>query len=825
MAIMPDPAVVAEIRQALWSNGYRPVPLLNYDYWQRFDDSDPKAKADALKQSGKKPIGKKWPELARRDPPNCLAFAPVLHALNTGVLSDGLQPFDVDIDDPDLAAAVQAVLVGDLGDAPRRYRINSSRFALVYAAADGEPVKHELAGRLGKIEVLGRGQQCVVHGIHVSGAAVEWQPPLWTVPRNRLIALPRKQVDAVLAKIAPMIGAEVLSSGRLFERGNGRDAAGGDLEAPVERIVALLEAIPNDGPPDWEFWNKVGMAVFRASGGCPEALHAWTRWTEGNPWCGSQDPAVAAREDRKGPPDYCTTRWKNYLEHPPGLVGVQTLQALANEAREWLVAGFGEGGKGNGAEQNRATAASDERPTEDDKWERTGTSDTPGLSDTNQQYANSSSFRSPWLGTPDDDNQSLDEDDWPEPMAAAAFHGLTGEIIETIAPHTEADPHGLLLNLLVRFGNKIGRGPHYFVEDTPHATNEYVLLAGKTSRARKDTSANRIQALFMTDVRDLWFRDCCQPGGLASGEGVIHAVRDERWGLDKKGERVRLDEGVKDKRLLVVESEFASVLAVMRRENSTLSAILRSGWDRGDLRNLTKNNSERATGVLLSILSHITVPELRAGLDRIALSNGLMNRFLFALIRRVRHLAHGGSPDITAIQRLGVRLEAAIVAARKLGRVSFTPDAAALWSERYEDLTADQPGLFGSLIARAEAHTVRLALLYALADQAQTIGVKHLEAAFAVWRYSEASARVLFGSLVGDPTADSLLVFLRAAGNGGMTRTELIHATGRNITAARIQLALQLLLKQGLVRFAPGGRAGQTGPFAERWYYLRRTVA
>lgn len=37
---------------------------------------------------------------------------------------------------------------------------------------------------------------------------------------------------------------------------------------------------------------------------------------------------------------------------------------------------------------------------------------------------------------------------WPEPLDEEAYYGLAGEIVKTIAPHTEADPAGLLLQLL-----------------------------------------------------------------------------------------------------------------------------------------------------------------------------------------------------------------------------------------------------------------------------------------------------------------------------------------------------------------------------------------
>ena len=75
---------------------------------------------------------------------------------------------------------------------------------------------------------------------------------------------------------------------------------------------------------------------------------------------------------------------------------------------------------------------------------------------------------------------------WPV-MPAAAYYGLVGEVVATIAPHTEADPVALHLHYLTSFGNAIGRGPYYQVEATPHFANLFLITIGRTSRARKGT--------------------------------------------------------------------------------------------------------------------------------------------------------------------------------------------------------------------------------------------------------------------------------------------------------------------------------------------------
>ena len=67
---------------------------------------------------------------------------------------------------------------------------------------------------------------------------------------------------------------------------------------------------------------------------------------------------------------------------------------------------------------------------------------------------------------------------WPT-MEPAAFHGLAGEVVSTILPHTESDPVALLLQYLASFGNVIGRNRYYQAEDTQHFGNLFVSAGGR----------------------------------------------------------------------------------------------------------------------------------------------------------------------------------------------------------------------------------------------------------------------------------------------------------------------------------------------------------
>src|SRR6516162_2583405 len=346
------------------------------------------------------------------------------------------------------------------------------------------------------------------------------------------------------------------------------------------------------------------------------------------------------------------------------------------------------------------------------------------------------------------------ESDWPT-LNTDAFYGLAGEMVSLTLPDTESDPAALLLQYLVSFGNAIGRGPHCIVEQDRHYTNLYIVLAGQTSKARKGTSARRVRVIYEI-VDPTWARERIV-GGMSSGEGLIHAVRDPVYGM-RKGVEELIDAGVSDKRLLLDEREFFQALTVLKREGNILSRVIRDAWDCVErLATLTKHSPTRATRPFISIIGHITADELRQALDHTSMANGYANRFLFACVRRSKLLPHGGALAEEISGKLGARSLEALTAARGLEQLTMTDAANQHWRDTYAMLSEGLPGLLGAITDRAEAQTVRLALVYALLDQAPQIDVVHLDAALVLWHYCVASARYIFGDLVGNPTADTIL--------------------------------------------------------------------
>jgi hypothetical protein len=437
-----------------------------------------------------------------------------------------------------------------------------------------------------------------------------------------------------------------------------------------------------------------------------------------------------------------------------------------------------------------------------------------------------------WLGLAE--KQSAEspltaEAPWPEALPIEAYHGLAGEIVRTIEPHSEADPAALLFQVLVGVGTIVSRKAYFQVEADRHHANEFVVLVGRTSKARKGSSWGYVRYL-LNQVEARWATERVQ-SGLSSGEGLIWAVRDPIKSREKVKEGnviryidVEKDPGVNDKRLLVLEPEFANVFKQIERQGNTLSVILRQAWDGGEcLRAMTKNSPAQATGAHVSLVGHITTAELRRQLSATEMANGFANRILWVGATRSKLLPEGGKLDLRLLDALAVRVSEQLGKARERGRLERDAECRALWAELYGDISEGRPAMSGALLARAEAHVLRLSMIYAILDGAEAILATHLMAALALWQYVEHTVQHVFGDLLGDPLADHLLRLLRAS-PGGLTRTELNTLLDRNQPAERISRALGLLYQEKLARRELMKPPAKGRP-EERWYAVKPNIA
>jgi hypothetical protein len=227
---------------------------------------------------------------------------------------------------------------------------------------------------------------------------------------------------------------------------------------------------------------------------------------------------------------------------------------------------------------------------------------------------------------------------------------------------------------------------------------------------------------------------------------------------------------------------------------------------------LTKNNPARATGTHISIVAHITQPELAKCLNYTEALNGFANRFIWLACRRSQLLPDGGQHlDLSS---LGDRLKSALEKARQIRKMTRSAAAGKLWHEVYPELTGERPGLYGAVTGRAEAQVLRLSMVYALMDAAAVIEVQHLRAALAFWSYADASAKLIFGVEPDDPLPGLVLEKIQQS-LAGLTRTQLRDAFHRNIPSKDLLAALAKLRDRGKVWSEDDRQTG--GRPAERW--------
>ena len=284
-------------RWRIWHNGYRPARV-----W------------DALKH----PNQSAWTTLARTDPPHVCTQPPIAEALGTCILGAGLVIPDVDVDDKAMADYIVAWITERFGWSPRRFRQNSTRTLLLYAAPDGEMPHKAVARHLASknaVEVLGHGNQANVYGTHPSGAILEWVDGRGpdSVRRSNLNVIDEPGRLELVDFCAGVLGADSVHYGchlnlpptpRTTSPHVAPTFGSGIGTWPIGDVSSALLAIPN--PPDYDTWFKLAAATYAATGGSPAGYQAFLSWCRRWPGHHDADAAKMWRGLTATPPSYIT---------------------------------------------------------------------------------------------------------------------------------------------------------------------------------------------------------------------------------------------------------------------------------------------------------------------------------------------------------------------------------------------------------------------------------------------------------------------------------------------------------------------------------------
>ena len=372
------------------------------------------------------------------------------------------------------------------------------------------------------------------------------------------------------------------------------------------------------------------------------------------------------------------------------------------------------------------------------------------------------------------------------PLPATALHGLAGDVARVLSEESGADPAGILLVFLTMLGNAVGPQPHLWFGRADHAARHFVLLVGDAATGGKGTILNVVEQLF-ADAEPEWYQHR-RLDGLQNPEAMIEPVADDTSG---------------DCRLLIIEPEFARLASRMTSSGTAFSAQLRKAYDGSPLAiHRTSRPSVYASHPHISLIGQITPGELMKLHGKLRSGGGLETRLLYAIVTRQSDV-NPFTPPSAERQALIERLQLAIEASRASVMERTDPISQFLCLERgvqpsvqmpvarvihnWKSIKARLPVIghdFRNMTRRGETHVMRLALSYAIADQATYVEPIHIDAAIALWTYCAQSAERIFGTPTGrlppkvDPKRRGQLFEFLAEHDGWVSRD---HITGEGL--------------------------------------------
>ncbi len=237
---------------------------------------------------------------------------------------------------------------------------------------------------------------------------------------------------------------------------------------------------------------------------------------------------------------------------------------------------------------------------------------------------------------------------WPKTLDRAAYHGVLGEIVHTIAPadrgRSGGDPGAVAGHV-----RELRRPNAALSRRRRRASREPIRGHRRQDREGAQGHESEPVAAGLRADRSDWAKGCIA-SGLSSGEGLISAVRDPITGTtsdprERPSDRLRGSRrgaGVTDKRLLAIEtSSPAPEGDDAGGQHVVAGAAASVGWARPthadeDERDAVDGAAHQRHRAHLERTTPL--PRRDGGGKRVG------NRFLWVLAKRSKELPHGGNP-------------------------------------------------------------------------------------------------------------------------------------------------------------------------------------
>lgn len=278
---------------------------------------------------------------------------------NVGLRATRFPGVDIDCTDPTLVRMIEDAVVGQLGPAPVRIGRAPKRLLLYKTDTPFSRMRLWIdTPKNGQhlVEILGDGQQYLVHGTHPSGAAYEWlsDPTTTWIPD-----ITAEKASACLDFIQQLV--ELAGIGTVRREGDGRRqqrATAGDQEAflapSLDALRAAVDVIPNANHlyPTREDYIKFGYAIRAAVGAenDEDGFEIFSEWAAR--WDGGLNDPEVVRDD-----------WRRMA--PPFAVG---WSFIAETARRFGYDDVADHFEATEPAPDEKPAASEEAPRYSDHW-------------------------------------------------------------------------------------------------------------------------------------------------------------------------------------------------------------------------------------------------------------------------------------------------------------------------------------------------------------------------------------------------------------------------------------------------------------------------
>ena len=393
-------------------------------------------------------------------------------------------------------------------------------------------------------------------------------------------------------------------------------------------------------------------------------------------------------------------------------------------------------------------------------------------------------------------------------LRPVALHGILEDMVYAACANSEAVPAAVAIHILARFAATLGRTAFIEIGDQRRHLRMNALIVGPTAKGRKGTSSEMPRKLFHMVEERASAPPLHQLTALATGEGLIHQLRDPHIWMT--GEKEYTDPGVLDKRLFCDVSEFAGVLAQGRRDGATLTTVIRDAFDGIPLTIPTKTSFNQATDTHIVIVGSVPETEIVKNLSEVDKTNGFANRFPMFYSARSKIVPLPLPTDPAYMEHFATHLHNSLYLGTQAGHVQMDGDARAYWrDELYHRIESmDYPANVASLLARRSLFTLIFAALLALLNHNRLIEVAHLDAADAWMDYWVETALFVFSSSESTEQTkkvaalkDEVVAAISALGGVKVTHTVLANKVTngyqrKGLNAKQVKDVIELLQRE-----------------------------